>query len=82
MNLTFDAPNGLRYDVVIHDFIEADGTLASDERVAEAWGITVSEVRQDREEFAALKARAAHEGPLSVCPTPNHAILGRQKKGG
>jgi hypothetical protein len=57
--MLFDARNGLRYDATIHDYIEPDGTLASAERIAEAWGVTVKEVEQDREELAALKQKTS-----------------------
>jgi hypothetical protein len=58
--MIFDGPDGLRYDVAIHDFIEADGTLASAERVASAWGETMEEVEADRAERARWQ-EAAHE---------------------
>lgn len=50
VHLMFDAPNGLRYDTALHDFVEPDGSLASAERVAHTWGMTVEEVEQDRRE--------------------------------
>lgn len=46
--MIFDGPNGLRYDTTIHDFIEEDGTMASAERVAEAWGTSIEDVEEDR----------------------------------
>jgi hypothetical protein len=54
--MIFDAPNGLRYDSAIHDFIETDGSLATAERIAQAWGMSVEEVEQDRQALANLKA--------------------------
>lgn len=47
-HITFDGPDGLRYDPRIHDYIDEDGTLASPERVAAAWGTTVEEVEAER----------------------------------
>ena len=47
-HIIFDGPDGLSYDTNIHDFTEENGTLASPERVADAFGMPVEEVEQDR----------------------------------
>lgn len=55
VHIIFEGPDGLRYDPRIHDFIEADGSLASAERVAAAWGMTVKEVEEDRQALDQLR---------------------------
>ena len=55
--MIFEAPDGLRYDTTIHDFIEPDGTLASAQRVADAWGMTKDEIEQDRNDRAEWRQR-------------------------
>lgn len=50
--MIFDGPpgSGLRYDTAIHDFIDESGSMATAERVAEVFEVSVEEVEQDRRE--------------------------------
>lgn len=52
VGMIFDGPpgSGLRYDTAIHDFIDESGSMATAERVAEVFEVSVEEVEQDRRE--------------------------------
>lgn len=57
MKLKFSGPDGLKYDVAVHDFVEEDGEIASAERVAGAWETTVEQVERDRAIWSELREK-------------------------